>query len=120
MVDRCGSRSSGRGDVSIRFRLTNTGTVAGTETAQAYIELPSTTGEPSKKLVGWQQVTLKAGESRNVQITLSPEDLADLHLVQYWDADTKEWTTANGTYKVSVGGSFDTALTDQILVQNAK
>lgn len=112
--------TNGSKEIRIRFRLTNTGTVAGTETAQAYIELPSTTGEPSKKLVGWQQVTLKAGESRNVQITLSPDDLADLHLVQYWDADTKEWTTANGTYEVSVGGSFDTALNDQILVQNAK
>jgi beta-glucosidase len=113
------STTDGKKEIRIRFRLTNSGTVAGTETAQAYIELPSTTGEPSKRLVGWKQLSLAPGESRNVEITLSAKDLADLHLLEYWDATTKQWTTANGTYGVSVGGSFDTALQDSLQIQHA-
>ena len=56
-------------DLRIRFRVTNTGTRTGTETAQAYVELPASAGEPSKRLLGWQKVTLAPGQSRTVQIT---------------------------------------------------
>jgi beta-glucosidase len=91
----------------VRFKLTNTGDVAGTEVAQVYLELPDASGEPSKRLIGWERVTLAPGEHRNVQVTLSAEDLADMHLLEYWDADASAWTTAPGTYTVTVGGSVD-------------
>ncbi|WP_164842418.1 fibronectin type III-like domain-contianing protein [Actinoplanes solisilvae] len=89
------------------FRLTNTGRRAGTEVAQAYATLPASTGEPSKSLVGWERVTLAAGQSRTVDLTLSRDDLADLHLLQYWDG---LWKTAKGTYGIRVGGSSQTTL----------
>src|SRR3954470_2253243 len=97
--------TNGSNEVRIQFKVTNTGTRAGTETAQAYVALPSATGEPGSRLVGWQKLTLQPGEHANVTITLSPEDLKELHLLQYWDAGTKQWTTAQGTYSVAVGGS---------------
>ena len=62
-------------EIRIRFRLTNTGEREGTEIAQAYVELPDSAGEPSQRLVGWEHVTLQPGEHRNVEITLSSEDL---------------------------------------------
>lgn len=108
--------TDGTKELRIRFRLSNTGERAGTETAQAYVELPSATGEPSKRLLGWQEVTLEPGESRNVQITISAADLEDLHLLEYWDTVTQEWATAPGTYGISVGGSFDTVLEDEFLI----
>jgi beta-glucosidase len=50
-------------------------------------------------------VTLEPGEHRNVQVTLSAVDLADMHLLEYWDTAASAWTTAPGTYTVTVGGS---------------
>ena len=76
--------TSGTKEIRIRFRLTNTGDRTGTEVAQAYIELPSSAGEPAKRLVGWTRVALEPGQHRNVQITLSEDDLQDLRLLQYW------------------------------------
>ena len=108
--------TNGTNEVRIRFRLTNTGERAGTEVAQAYVTLPAATGEPAKRLVGWDRVTLEPGQHRNVEITLSRADLADLHLLQYFDAAAKSWVTAPGTYGVSVGGSSATALSDTFLI----
>jgi beta-glucosidase len=51
-----------------------------------------------------------------VQITLGRDDLADLHLLQHWDTASDTWATANGTYTVHVGSSFETDLEDRITV----
>jgi beta-glucosidase len=64
-------------------------------------------------------VTLEPGEIKHVEITLSPEQLEDLHLLQYWDPSSEAWTTAGGTYTVSVGGSLDTAVQDTIEIHHA-
>jgi beta-glucosidase len=98
----------------IRFRVTNTGDTTATETAQAYVELPGVAGEPSKRLLGWDQVTLGPGEREKVQIALSGEDLEDLHLLEYWDTASQDWTTPTGTYTVTVGGSFETETQDAV------
>jgi beta-glucosidase len=99
--------SASRGDVKIRFRLTNTGRRAGAEVAQAYATLPASTGEPSKRLVGFERVALAPGQSRTVDLTLSRADLSELRLLQYWDGS---WKTAPGSYGLEVGGSSHTAL----------
>lgn len=96
--------------VRIRFRVKNTGRVAGTEVAQAYVELPAYTGEPSKRLVGWRTVSLRPGQTKQVDITLSRDDLKRYHLMQYWSITADEWRSATGLHRVTVGGSFDTAL----------
>ena len=61
---------NGRSEVRIAARLRNTGRRAGTETAQAYLQLPRRTGEPPRRLVGWKQVTLAPGAAKNVEIRL--------------------------------------------------
>jgi beta-glucosidase len=104
--------TTGTGPIDIKFRLTNTGDRSGTEVAQAYVTLPASADEPSKRLVGFQRVTLEPGQSQDVTITLTAEDIADLHLLQYWDTSTRQWTTATGEYGISAGGSIDTELTD--------
>lgn len=108
--------SSGKRDLRIRVTLTNTGTVAGTETAQAYVTLPSQAKQPSKRLLSFDRVTLKPGQSRTVDLTLSAKQLADRHSLQYWSSSAEAWKTAKGLYRVSVGGSFDTSVTDLALV----
>ncbi|MCV2394203.1 glycoside hydrolase family 3 C-terminal domain-containing protein [Actinotalea sp. M2MS4P-6] len=105
--------------VRISFRLTNTGDVTATEVAQAYVELPAAADEPSKRLVGWERVTLRPHQHKNVTITLTRDDLRDLHLLQYYDTEDGAWTTANGVYTVTVGGSIDTTLTDTFRIHHA-
>ncbi|MFC7110917.1 fibronectin type III-like domain-contianing protein [Nonomuraea rubra] len=109
--------TAARGGLRVSFRLTNTGRRTGTETAQAYVELPAAAEEPSKRLLGWQKVTLRPGESRTVRLDVSAADLEDLHLLQYWNAATGRWATARGAYHVSVGTSFDTTLRDRFVLR---
>ncbi|MGC3994026.1 MAG: glycoside hydrolase family 3 C-terminal domain-containing protein [Propionicimonas sp.] len=108
----------GKRDLQLRFAVTNTGRTAGTETAQAYVQLPAKAGEPAKRLLTWQKVSLKPGQTTTVQIRISAKDLAEQHLLQYWDTKAEDWRTATGVYKVTVGGSYDTTLTDYSLVWN--
>ena len=109
--------TNGRRELRIRFRVTNTGHRAGTETAQVYVELPAYTGEPSKRLLGWSKVTLAPGAARDVRVTISAADLADLHLLEYWDTHRGRWTTAKGAYRVTVGTSFATTLADRFTIR---
>ena len=109
--------TNGQKEIRIRFRLTNTGDRSGTEVAQAYVELPASTGEPSKRLVGWERVTLEPGKHANVEIVLSAEDLAELHLLEYWDTAADAWKTAKGTYEVTVGGSIDTSVSSAFTIK---
>ena len=107
----------GRHEVRLRFRVTNTGRRAGTEVAQAYSGLPAATGEPGRRLVGWSRVTLEPGRSRTVEIVLTRADLADLHLLEYFDTGRRDWVTARGDYRFEVGGSSATALRDTLRVR---
>ena len=108
--------SRGSRDLRIRVRVTNTGSVTGTETAQAYVTLPSSANQPAKRLLTWGKVTLRPGQTQSVDLTISAEDLAEQRLLQYWNTRTDSWQTAKGIYKVSVGGSYDTSVTDLALV----
>ena len=89
--------------IRVRFRLRNTSSVAGTEVAQVYLTLPASTGEPSKRLVGWARVALAPHESRKVEVVVDPSFGG--HPLSYWNEASKKWTTASGRYLVSVGSS---------------
>ena len=58
----------------VTFDLRNTGTVAGAEVAQVYLGLPASTGEPPRRLVGWQKVFLEPGALQHVTIEVDAYD----------------------------------------------
>jgi beta-glucosidase len=89
--------------IRVRFRLRNTGPRAGTEVPQVYLGLPARTGEPPKRLVGYERVTLGRGRSRSVEIEIDPD--APDHPFSYWDPRTERWEIAPGVYTVYVGSS---------------
>lgn len=89
--------------VSLTFDVRNTGSRAGTATPQAYLTLPAAAGEPGKRLVGYDQVALKPGQSTRVQITVDASS-AD-HPLGYWDTAAHAWANAPGAYAVQVGAS---------------
>ncbi len=60
-----------------RVEVTNTGPCAGTETVQFYVrDLVGSVTRPVKELKGFQRISLNPGETRQVEFTLEPEDLA--------------------------------------------
>ncbi|MEA3391229.1 glycoside hydrolase family 3 C-terminal domain-containing protein [Sphingobium sp. CCH11-B1] len=62
--------------ITVRTRITNSGARAGDDVAQLYITPPGFEGAPRIALRGFQRVSLKPGESRDLIFTLSPRDLS--------------------------------------------
>jgi len=86
---------------TVQFQLTNAGAVAGTEVAQVYARLPDEAAEPFHRLVAWQRVDLKPGETRTVTMPL------DAAYLSIFDAKADGWKLLPGAYGVDVGGSSD-------------
>jgi beta-glucosidase len=83
----------------VSFTVTNAGSRAGADIAQVYATLPSSAGEPFKRLIGWEKVSLAPGESRAVSLTVEPKYLS------IFNVDKENWELTPGEYKVQVGGS---------------
>ncbi|KAG6887039.1 hypothetical protein C0992_001103, partial [Termitomyces sp. T32_za158] len=59
----------------VTFTVRNTGAFAGAEKPQLYLGYPSSAGEPSKVLRGFEEVFLDVGASSLVNMTLSERDM---------------------------------------------
>jgi beta-glucosidase len=95
--------TDGSRPVTVQFLVQNTGRREGAEVPQVYLALPASTGEPPRRLVGFQKVVLKPGEKRRVQITIDPT--GSNHPLGWWDGQARAWAIADGEYGVSVGSS---------------
>jgi beta-glucosidase len=95
--------SDGTEPIRVSFRLTNTGSVAGAEVAQAYLAVPDGHGEPLRKLVGFRKVALDPGESRDVEVVIDPFDVT--YPLAKWDNGNHLWQTIGGTFTAHVGTS---------------
>ena len=94
-----GLRVSTESETTVSFTVKNTGSRAGEEIAEVYAALPSSAGEPPKRLVGWDKVHLNAGESKEVSVPVKA-----LYLSIY-DEGSDSWKRAPGTYTFMVGSS---------------
>jgi beta-glucosidase len=79
------------------FTVRNDGRVAGAETAEVYLGV-NYSGEPPRRLVGWQKVYLKPGESRPVQVAITERAQS------VWDTAHNDWLYVPGS-AVYVGAS---------------
>ncbi len=87
------------GDITISTTLTNTGKYDGEEVVQLYVcDLVGSVTRPKKELKGFQKIFLKKGESKNIQFTLSSDDLA-------FYTRNKTWEAEPGKFKVFIGSS---------------
>jgi beta-glucosidase len=84
---------------SVSFELRNTGARAGDEIAEVYVTLPTSAGEPFRKLAGFKRVSLAAGASQTVTVAIDP-----LYLSIY-SPDTDKWSRPAGDFLIEVGGS---------------
>jgi beta-glucosidase len=82
------------------FTVSNTGLRAGAEVAQVYAVLPASTGENSyKRLVGWGRVTLAAGESKSITVSMNQLTLS------IFDVAKNAFVMAPGDYTIFAGSS---------------
>jgi beta-glucosidase len=84
---------------TVSFTIKNTGKRAGTEIAQVYASLPDAAGEPPKRLVGWVRVELAPGESKQVSVPVSRDQLT------VYDEASDSWKLVPGNYVIGVGKS---------------
>jgi beta-glucosidase len=92
-------KTSNEKPLEISFNVKNTGAKAGEEVAQAYLSFPSSAGEPPKRLVGWQKVSLAPGETKHITLSIDPLYLS------VFDPDQDKWKIVPGEYKVLAGSS---------------
>ena len=86
--------------VAISVRVTNTGAREGDEVVQLYVAHPAT-GAPIRSLQGFQRVSLKQGESRDVRFVLDARALSRV------DADGRR-TVEPGLVNLWLGGGQPT------------
>jgi beta-glucosidase len=82
----------------VEASVTNSGAVAGDEVVEVYLTQPRAFETPIRVLAGFQRVHLAAGESAQIDFTISPRSLGQV------DADGNR-VIVPGNYTVSVGGS---------------
>lgn len=97
--------------VQITVRIKNTGSKAGEEVVQLYIrDLIGSVTRPLKELKGFRKLYLKAGESRQLSFTLTPDELSfcrqDMTIGQ-----------ESGDYHVWIGGDSDATLQSSFVIQ---
>lgn len=105
-----GSMAQGKDTLSVRVKVTNTGSRAGAEVVQVYVtpaaRTPLTSSNrdtitrPTKELKGFAKVSLEAGDSGTAEITLDV-----LRATSYWSEMEDCWRCDAGSYGILVGTS---------------
>ena len=106
--------TSGKADALacfVSFTIKNTGNIEGKEIAQVYVsDTESTVPRPLKELKGFSKVSLKAGESKTVTVSLNQRAF------QYYDPAKKQWVLEPGKFEILVGSASDHILLKQHIV----
>lgn len=95
-------------NITVSCKITNTGNRAGAEVVQLYVKSPGKeVFVPEKELRGFTKVYLDPGESKNVLITVSPDDL------RYYHAGEKRWILESGVYTFEFSADCETIILSQ-------
>jgi beta-glucosidase len=98
----------GNQQLTATVTLTNDGASEGKEVAQLYIrQMVGSITRPVKELKGFQKIDLKAGESRKITFTITPEDL------KFYNNDLKyDWES--GDFVIMIGGNSRDVLSAKV------
>ncbi|MFK2187872.1 beta-glucosidase BglX [Bacteroides fragilis] len=90
---------SADGELTATVTVTNTGSRDGAEVVQLYIrDLVGSVTRPVKELKGFEKIFLKAGESRKVSFSITPE------LLKFYNYDL-QFVCEPGDFDVMIGGN---------------
>lgn len=97
-------------DLTVTFKIKNTGDVDGAEIAEIYVaDQESTIFRPKKELRAFKKVFLKAGEEKEVSVTLSKRAFA------FYNVELQDWQVETGLFDIMVGvSSRDIRLTKAV------
>ena len=88
---------SGGTTVRASFTVTNTGNRSGADVPQLY--LTDVAGEKRMRLLGFERIELKPGESKRIEI------ISDPRLLARFDGKIRQWHIVEGSYRLAVGKS---------------
>jgi beta-glucosidase len=89
------------GRLTVSVEVTNTGQRAGDEVVQLYIrDVAASVTRPVKELKGFERITLRPGEKRRVEFTLTPQQLG------FYNREMR-FVVEPGEFKVFVGNNSD-------------
>ncbi len=87
------------GSITATIRVTNAGDYDGEEVVQLYIrDMVASISRPVKELKGFQKISLKKGESREVSFTIGVNDL------KFYNSDL-DFVAEPGDFKLFIGGN---------------
>jgi beta-glucosidase len=93
-------RVSGSTPIGVSVDITNTGSRAGAEVVQLYVQdVEASVPRPLKELKGFQKVRLDPGQKTAVKFELKTEDLA------FYSEKDHQWVTEPGKFVLHVGSS---------------
>jgi beta-xylosidase len=98
----------------VKVDVTNTGKREGTEVMQMYIrDLVSSVTRPVKELKGFQKISLRPGETKTVELEITPDSLA------FYDVNMK-YVVEPGDFEIMVGTSSRDCDLQKVLLQVKK
>ena len=86
-------------DASVSFKLTNNGTLAGSEISQLYLQFPASADEPPLQLKGFAKTWLAPRASSTVTIRLTSREFS------VWSDSVHAYVPQSGSFGVMVGSS---------------
>ena len=98
--------------VSASFTVRNDGQREGADVPQIYLQ--SVDGKAKPRLLGFQRVSLKPGESRAITIVADPRLLAD------YDSTAGTWRIAAGRYRIALAKAADAPVDTRETVLRAR
>ncbi|MDD4032521.1 MAG: fibronectin type III-like domain-contianing protein, partial [Bacteroidales bacterium] len=86
--------------IEVSVELKNTGSRDADEEVQLYVHRLEGTGEwPAKELKAFQRVSMKAGESKTITLSIPVEQL------KYWNEEEYGWKLEHGEIELMLGAS---------------
>ena len=87
------------GKITATVKVTNTGDYDGTEVVQLYLrDMVGSVSRPVKELKGFERITLKKGESRNVAFEINAD------MLKFYNSNL-DYVCEPGDFQVMVGGN---------------
>jgi beta-glucosidase len=101
---------SKKDEILVSVDVTNTGKRLGDEVVQLYVKhLNSKVERPNKELKGFRRVSLKAGETKSVEISLKTKNIA------YWDKSKQSFVVEKDKIKIILGSSSEDDKLEKII-----
>ena len=87
--------------ITLTVPVSNTGARDGEEVVQVYIRRPADKEGPSHTLRAFKRVYIRKGETKQVELTLTPESF------EWFDTATNTMRPVKGSYEILYGGTSD-------------